>query len=146
MAVGFHAPSTVDEAVGLIAGDPGAMFLAGGQTLVAMMNTELVEPSAVISLDRIASLKGMERQADGLVRIGAMTTHTEIAGSDELTGAHVAVREAAAVIAHSAIRNLGTIGGAVSHGDPASDLPAALVAAGATMAVRPSPLCCVADG
>ncbi len=135
MGVELHKPETIDEAVRLKSEEPEAMFLAGGQTLIAMMNTELVEPPALISLDRISDLKGIERQPDGAIRIGAMTSHADIASSDLLIDAHAVIRGAAGVIAHPAIRNLGTIGGAVSHGDPNADYPAALVAADARFEV-----------
>lgn len=107
------------------------MFLAGGQTLVAMMNADLAEPSALISLDGIPELSGIERRPDGGIRIGAMVRHADVASSDELVNAHSVLRSAAKVIAHPAIRNLGTIGGAASLGDPNSDFPPALVAADA---------------
>ena len=135
MGVSLHSPKTIDEAVRLKSEDGEALFLAGGQTLIAMMNAELVEPPALISLDGIADLKGIERQPDGAIRIGAMTSHADIASSDQLVDAHAVVGGAAAVIAHPAIRNLGTIGGAVSHGDPNADYPAALVAADARFEV-----------
>ncbi|MDH3232729.1 MAG: xanthine dehydrogenase family protein subunit M [Alphaproteobacteria bacterium] len=136
MGVALHQPETVEDAVRLAGQEVDARFLAGGQTLVAMMNSELIEPAALISLDRIASLKGIRINGDGSVHIGAMTRHAQIAESKDLTGVHAIVRDAAQVIAHPAIRNLGTIGGAVSHGDPNADFPAALVAADATFQVR----------
>lgn len=135
MGVELHEPKTIDEAVRLKSEDTDALFLAGGQTLIAMMNTELVEPPALISLDRISDLKGIDRLPDGAIRIGAMTSHADLASSDQLIDAHAVVRGAAKVIAHPAIRNLGTIGGAVSHGDPNADYPAALVAVDARIEV-----------
>lgn len=131
MGVALHTPKTIDEAVRLKSEDPDAMFLAGGQTLVAMMNAELAEPPALISLDQVRDLKGIERDSDGTVRIGAMTSHSDVVSSERLVAAHAVVRGAARVIAHPEIRNLGTIGGAASHGDPNADYPAALVAADA---------------
>jgi len=135
MPVALHQPETVEEAVRLAGEEADARFLGGGQTLVAMMNAELIEPAALISLDRIAALKGIRKNGDGSVHIGAMTRHAQIAESEELSGVHAVVRDAARVIAHQAIRNLGTIGGAISHGDPNADFPAALVAADATFQV-----------
>ncbi|HUT51055.1 MAG TPA: xanthine dehydrogenase family protein subunit M [Alphaproteobacteria bacterium] len=135
MGISVHRPESAEEAVRLKGQDPDALFLAGGQTLVAMINAELVVPAALISLDRIANLGGIDTHADGAVRIGAMTRHAEIAASDRLIDGHAVIREAARVIAHPAIRNLGTIGGAVSHGDPNADYPAALVAADARVEV-----------
>ena len=136
MNVKLQSPSTIDEALRLKSKDPDSMFLAGGQTLVAMMNTDLVEPTALISLDGVSDLKSIERQSDGSVRIGAMVRHVEIESSDQLQNAHSVVSSAAKVIAHPAIRNLGTIGGAICHGDPNADFPAALVAAGALVEIK----------
>ncbi|MBT7952702.1 MAG: xanthine dehydrogenase family protein subunit M [Gammaproteobacteria bacterium] len=108
--------------------------LAGGATLVAMMNVGLVEPELLISLHKLDELKGM-RIDQNVIRIGAMTTHTAITDEDRLTGNASLVRSAAGQIAHSAVRNMGTIGGAISHADPSADFPAALTAANATIEV-----------
>jgi carbon-monoxide dehydrogenase medium subunit len=129
----FHEPTTLEEAAALLAADEDARPLAGGATLVAMMNAELVEPTALVSLRRIAALDGITASGDGTVTIGAMTTHHALANTDSLDGGQAIVRHAARVIGHPAIRNMGTIGGAVAHADPAADYPAALVAAGATI-------------
>jgi carbon-monoxide dehydrogenase medium subunit len=127
----YHEPTTIEEAATLLAADEDARPLAGGATLVAMMNAELVEPTALVSLRRIASLDGITTAGDGTVTIGAMTSHHAIAGTEALDGGQAVVRAAARVIGHPAIRNMGTIGGAIAHADPAADYPAALVAAGA---------------
>ncbi len=135
MDITLHKPSTLEDAVRLKAEDPDAMFLAGGQTLVAMMNADLAEPSALITLDGVPELKGIECNRDGEVRIGAMVRHGDVASSDQLVNAHMVLKSAAKVIAHPAIRNLGTIGGAASFGDPNSDFPPALVAADARFSI-----------
>lgn len=127
----YHEPATLAEAAALLAADEDARCLAGGATLVAMMNAELVEPSALVSLRRIAGLEGVSPADDGAVTIGAMTTHHALSRAESLDGGQAVVRHAAKVIAHPAIRNMGTIGGAIAHADPASDYPAALVAADA---------------
>ncbi len=129
----YHEPVTLEEAAALLAADEDARPLAGGATLVAMMNAELVEPTALVSLRRIAALDGIATAGDGTVTIGAMTTHHALANTEALDGGQVIVRRAARVIGHPAIRNMGTIGGAIAHADPAADYPAALVAAGATI-------------
>ena len=136
MGVSLHIPTTIEEALHLKSEDADSMFLAGGQTLVAMMNADLVEPTVLISLDGVSELKGIERLPDGSIRIGAMVKHVEIEASDQLQNAHTVVSSAAKVIAHPAIRNLGTIGGAVSHGDPNADFPAALVATEALVQIE----------
>ncbi len=129
----FHEPATIEEAAALLAADEDARPLAGGATLVAMMNAELVEPTALVSLRRIAALDGIAKAADGTVTIGAMTSHHAVANTETLDGGQAIVRHAARVIGHPAIRNMGTIGGAIAHADPSADYPAALVAANATV-------------
>ena len=129
----FYEPETLEEAAGLLAKDEDARPLAGGATLVAMMNAELLEPTSLVSLRRIASLNGISTSSDGTVTIGAMTTHHEVSNTKALDGGQAIVRHAARVIGHPAIRNMGTMGGSISHADPASDYPAALVAANATI-------------
>ena len=128
-------PGTVDDAVSLLAGHDGSRCIAGGQTLMAMLNAGLVEPSALVAVSAIPELRGITVLPDGAIRIGAAVSHRAVAGCDELTGANSVVREAARVIAHPAIRNFGTIGGALAHADPAADYPAAVVAAGAEIEV-----------
>jgi carbon-monoxide dehydrogenase medium subunit len=130
----FH-PTTVDEAVALLAADPDAKCLAGGATLVAMMNAELVEISSLVSLRDVAGLKGVARLPDDAVRIGAMTRHHDIARSDSFSAGQIFVREAASLIGHPAIRNMGTIGGSIAHADPAADFPTVLTAANAVIEI-----------
>ena len=131
----FHLPNTVEEAVGLLDAEPEARCLAGGATLVAMMNAGLVRPSGLISLRRVTGLHGISRSADGSVRIGSMTRHCETGRSEALSGGQAVVREAASVIASPAVRNMGTMGGAVAFADPAADYLPALVAADAEIEI-----------
>ncbi len=131
----FHEPETVENAVALLGSSDDARCLAGGATLVAMMNAELVAPPILVSLRRIKALKRFERRDDGSVVIGAMTTHQSVASSALLTGGQQVVRHAARTIGHPAIRNMGTMGGSICHGDSAADYPAALVAADATIRI-----------
>ncbi|MDE0063059.1 MAG: FAD binding domain-containing protein [Gammaproteobacteria bacterium] len=149
----YLEPESVPEAVAALAGDEDARCLAGGQTLMAMMNADLVMPSTLVGLRRIAGLHEVT-ETEGMLRIGAMVTHARLAGeerlegaravvtgsggggddvsiSGRLEGARAVVRDAARQIAHPAVRNRGTIGGALCHADPQADLPGALVAAGA---------------
>ncbi|HXV23140.1 MAG TPA: xanthine dehydrogenase family protein subunit M [Alphaproteobacteria bacterium] len=133
--IAFHLPDTIEEAVGLLVADPESRCLAGGATLVAMMNAGLMQPSGLISLRRVAALHGIERSADGWVRIGAMTRHCQTAASGLLEGGHRVVRHAASVIASPPVRNMGTIGGAVAFADPAADYLPALVAADAEIEI-----------
>ena len=128
----YVEPTSLSEALGFLAGDDEARCLAGGATLVAMLNADLVEPSTLIGLRRIDELAGITVTGDQL-RIGAMTTHAQVAVDDRLTGNAAVVRDAARQIAHPAIRNMGTIGGAICHADPNADFPGALVAANAVL-------------
>jgi carbon-monoxide dehydrogenase medium subunit len=127
----FFSPASVQEAVSLLNTVEDSQCLAGGQTLVAMMNSGLVSDGALVSLHAIAELRGIRKSGDGGYAIGAMTTHAEVARAEQLRGAHDVVKEAAGCIAHSPIRNRGTIGGSVCLADPSTDFPAALVVAGA---------------
>lgn len=130
----YVEPNTVEEVLTALASDPDARCLAGGATLVAMMNADLLEPSTLVGLRRVVELAGIAATADG-VRIGATTTHTAVAEAEQLTGAMAVVSSAAAQIAHPAIRNMGTIGGSICHADPAADFPAALLAADASVEI-----------
>lgn len=130
----LHAPATVDEAVQLLARN-GARCLAGGATLVAMMNAGIAEPEELVNLAGIDELAGIRVLPDGSVRIGAMTRHRETASEALLAGQLAAVREAAAAIANVPVRNMGTMGGSISHFDPAADYPPALVAVGARIEI-----------
>jgi aerobic carbon-monoxide dehydrogenase medium subunit len=130
-ASGLHLPATVEEAVTLLAADLDAKCVAGGATLVAMMNANLVEISDLISLRDVAGLKGITCLPDGSVRIGAMTRHHDIATSGAFSPGQMFVSEAASRIGHPAIRNMGTIGGSIAHADPAADFPTVLAAADA---------------
>ena len=129
----LHHPRTVDAAVTLVAKELDTRCLAGGATLVAMMNAELLAPGTLVSLRDVESLKGISRTPDGTVVIGAMANHVSLAETNDFdTGQRVGA-EAASVIGHPAIRNMGTIGGAIAHADSAADYPAALAAAEAVI-------------
>jgi len=124
-------PATLDAALAVLAEEPDARCLAGGATLVAMMNAGLAEPGVLVALDGIAELRGITVADDGRVRIGAMTRHRETAAEMRLAGGHAVVRQAASVIANAVVRNMGTMGGSIAFFDPAADYPPALVAADA---------------
>ena len=128
----YTEPVSLSEALEILSADDEARCLAGGATLVAMLNADLVEPSTLVGLRRIPELAGISLE-NGHIRIGAMTTHTQIAVDERLRGNAAVVRDAAGQIAHPAIRNMGTIGGAVCHADPNADFPGALIAANATL-------------
>jgi carbon-monoxide dehydrogenase medium subunit len=132
----YERASSVDEAVGLLGqhGDD-AKLLAGGHSLLPLMRLRLAAPAVLIDIGRLDDLSYV-RSGDGEVRIGALTRHHDLATSDE-------VREQVPLLAHVAgqigdpqVRHRGTIGGSVAHGDPASDIPAALLALRGTLVAR----------
>jgi len=126
----YHRASSVADAQRLLAANPGAKILAGGHSLLPTMKLRLAAPAAIVDIGRIAELKGIEIVDDGL-RIGAMTTHAEVAASPLLADACPVVSDAASRIGDPAVRNRGTIGGSVAHADPGADLPTVLAAVGA---------------
>ena len=131
----YYAPTSVADALALLDqhGDD-AKLLAGGHSLIPLLKFRLATPAALIDIGRLDELKGIS-VTDGRVRIGALTTHAELAASSELAERCPALGEAAGLIGDPAVRNRGTIGGNVAHADPASDLPTVLRALDATIAV-----------
>jgi carbon-monoxide dehydrogenase medium subunit len=118
----YVAPDSLDEALSALAADPDAKALAGGHSLIPMMRLRFAAPSLLVDLRRIPGLKGIQRE-NGTVRVGAMTTHHEV----DAAGLGLA-SAAAHTIADQQVRNRGTIGGTLAHGDRASDMPAVLMA------------------
>jgi carbon-monoxide dehydrogenase medium subunit len=131
----FHSPTDLAEALSLLASQADARPLAGGASLVAMMNARLVEPAALVSLARIPGLAGIADAGDGWLRVGAMTRHRETAGDMRLSGGRSVLRRAATRIANPVVRNMGTIGGSIALADPAADYPPALVCLGAEIEI-----------
>src|SRR5262245_9663501 len=131
-------PTSVGEAASLLAADDDGRCLAGGATLVAMMNARLVAPSRLVSLAGIDELRGIASAPEGGHRIGAMTRHAETAGDSRLSGSIAVIRKAAGQIANPVVRNMGTMGGSIAFADPAADYPPALVAAGAEIEIAGS--------
>lgn len=130
----YYRASSVADAHRLLASHPGAKLLAGGHSLVPLLKLRLAAPPAVVDIGRIPDLRGVTRQGSE-IRIGALTTHAELAASPDLRLAAPALAEAAAMIGDPTVRNRGTIGGNVAHADPASDLPTVLVALDARITV-----------
>jgi len=118
----YHAPSSLDEAVGLVSSLDNAKLLAGGQSLVAMMNFRFVIPDHVIDLNNVASLAGIS-VAGGKLRVGAMTRQRDLEFSDDIAKHCPLMREALAHVGHRQTRNRGTIGGSLAHADPSAELP-----------------------
>lgn len=123
----YYRAASVAEAGRLLKEHPGAKLLAGGHSLIPLLKLRLASPPALIDIGRIPELKGIS-SADGRLRIGALTTHADVAASTEVRTHAQALAEAAAQIGDPAVRNRGTVGGNVAHADPASDLPTVLCA------------------
>ena len=130
----YHRAGSVAEAVQLLSNNEGAKLLAGGHSLLPLMKLRLAAPAVLVDIGRIEALKGISASGGGIT-IGALTTHAEIAGSDLVQQHAPVLAEAAALVGDPAVRNRGTIGGSVSHADPASDQPTVLTALGATFNV-----------
>jgi carbon-monoxide dehydrogenase medium subunit len=131
----YHRAESVDHALRLLEANPAAKVLAGGHSLVPMLKLRLAQPEAVVDIGRLAELRGI-RQEGGSIRIGALTAHAEVARSPVLERHCPLVAEAAGKIADPQVRNFGTVGGNIAHADPASDLPAVLLAVGATIHLK----------
>jgi carbon-monoxide dehydrogenase medium subunit len=129
----YSAPATLNEAVALLAKDPDAKALAGGHSLLPVMKLRLASPSMLVDLRNVAELRGVSANGGGW-RIGAMTTHAQIASNANLKG-YQALIDATSIIGDAQVRNRGTIGGSLAHADPAADLPAVVVALNATLNV-----------
>jgi carbon-monoxide dehydrogenase medium subunit len=130
----YYRARSAAEAGQLLVAHPDAKLLAGGHSLIPILKLRLGTPPAVIDIGRIAELKGIT-VSGAVVRIGALTTHSEIASSSEVRQHAAGLAEAASQIGDPAVRNRGTIGGNIAHADPASDLPTILLALAATVHV-----------
>jgi aerobic carbon-monoxide dehydrogenase medium subunit len=135
--VGYARPSSVAEAIKLLEEDDGARVLAGGQTLINVMKARAGSPDALIDLNGLAELKGIELGSDGTLEIGSMTTYSEIMASSE-GRARPILGEVCAQIADVQVRNRGTIGGNICTNDPTNHLPPLLAALGARMTIAGS--------
>lgn len=132
----YAAPSTIEEAIALLTehGEE-AKVLAGGQSLVPMMNFRLARPQYVIDLNRLGGLDYITER-DGVLAVGTMTRQRRLERSDLVQQHYPLLAEATALIGHPAIRNRGTVGGSMAHADPAAELPAVLLAYGGSAMVQ----------
>ena len=135
-AFSYARATSVGNALELLAvyGD-GAKVLSGGQSLMPAMNLRLISPELLVDISDLAELRGIEL-VGGVLRIGALTRHVELLNSSEIAAQAPLLTEAIAHVAHPAIRNRGTLGGSLAHADPASELPACMLALNATVIVR----------
>src|ERR1035437_8261886 len=130
-----RATSVVNASELLVAHGDKAKVLSGGQSLMPAMNLRLISPELIIDIGEIAELRGIAVKGDVLT-IGALTRHVDLLRSPEIAAHAPLLAEAVSHIAHPAVRNRGTIGGSLAHADPASELPASMVALNATIIVR----------
>jgi carbon-monoxide dehydrogenase medium subunit len=135
-AFAYTRATSVDNALELLAvhGDK-ARVLSGGQSLIPAMNLRLVTPEMVVDIGALTELRGIAVRGETLV-IGALTRHADLLNSSDIVKCAPLLAAAVAHIAHPAIRNRGTIGGSLAQADPASELPACMLALGATIVVR----------
>ena len=132
--VRYARPATLEQALGVLAENPGARALAGGQTLLNVMKARAAAPDILVDLSKISGLKGIGLGADGTLELGAMMTYSEVIASAEARARPI-LGEVCAQIADVQVRNRGTVGGNVCSSDPTNHLPPLLVALGATFTV-----------
>lgn len=132
----YDDPETVEEALAILASEPDDAFvLAGGQTLIPMLNLRLARPGRLVDINRLAELDHIQER-DGRLCIGALTRQRAVERSPLVAAQTPLLAEAVAHIGHPAIRVRGTIGGSLAHADPAAELPVALVALDAVAHAR----------
>ena len=127
-----HAPTSIDEAVSLLAELEDAKVLAGGQSLVPVLNMRLAAPSHLVDINQVRELGRIEVDADR-VRVGAIVRHAELEHDERAHEAIPLLRQALQWVAHPAIRNRGTTVGSIVHADPSGEMPAVLALTGGTV-------------
>ncbi len=135
-AFAYARVTSVDRALELLAAHgEKAKVLSGGQSLMPAMNLRLIAPELVVDIGGLNELRGIVVRRD-VLRIGALTRHVDLLNSSEIAAHAPLLAEAVTHVAHPAIRNRGTLGGSLAHADPASELPACMLALDATIVVR----------
>jgi carbon-monoxide dehydrogenase medium subunit len=131
-AFDYARAESVDDAISMLGANEDAKLLAGGHSLLPAMKLRIARPSMLIDIGRLQDLSYVREHGGGLA-IGALTRHHDVATSEAIHSACPIVADAAAAIGDPQVRHMGTIGGAVAHGDPAGDMPTVLLALEATM-------------
>jgi carbon-monoxide dehydrogenase medium subunit len=130
-AFDYHAPTSIGEATALLARlGEDAKVLSGGQSLIPLMKLRLASPAHIVDINGIPGLSGI-READGFLRMGALTRESELEESELIRTRYPLLHDTSKVIADPVVRNLATVGGNLAHGDPANDHPATMLALGA---------------
>jgi carbon-monoxide dehydrogenase medium subunit len=131
----YYAPRTLDEALRILADvGPGGRVLAGGQSLMPMLNFRIVNPDVLVDINRIENLNGLVAGADTLT-VGALVRHNDLLHSAQVREGWPLLAEATTQVAHPAIRNRGTVCGSISHNDPAAEHPSVLVTLDGTVVI-----------
>jgi carbon-monoxide dehydrogenase medium subunit len=131
----YHRPTSVSEAVQLLAANSDAKALAGGHSLIPAMNLRLSQPGALVDIGRLDELKTITVGSGGLM-IGALCTHAQIAASPDVQKHNPALAAACGQVGDPQVRNWGTLGGNLAHADPASDPPTVVLASGGTIHIQ----------
>ncbi len=132
----YHDPTSVEEAVELLAGyGPAGKVLAGGQSLVPLLNLRLARPDALVDINRVDELDYLVEEA-GWLRVGARVRQRQVERAPQVSRAVPLLAEAVRFVGHPQIRNRGTVCGSLAHADPAAELPAVAVAVGAHLVAR----------
>ncbi len=134
-AFDYERAESIDGAIASLSADPEAKLLAGGHSLLPQMRLRFVRPSKLVDIGRLRDLSYIREDGDA-VAIGALSRHHDVAGSDALHDLCPIVSYAAGLIGDPQVRHVGTIGGSVVHGDPASDMPSVLMALDAEFVAR----------
>jgi carbon-monoxide dehydrogenase medium subunit len=131
----YVSPSSLSEAIDVLkTRGEGAKVIAGGQSLIPLLKLRLAAPTLLVDINRIPGLEYI-RESDGFLRLGALTRMADVEASGLLRMKYPIIHDASKVIADPLVRNLGTVGGNVSHGDPSNDLPAVMLALDAELSV-----------
>jgi CO/xanthine dehydrogenase FAD-binding subunit len=133
----YHAPATVEEACALLHSLGDAKVLAGGQSLMPLLNFRLARPAHLIDINRVGGLDRIYER-DGGVAVQALARHADVEDSDLVARVCPLLRDAVRLVAHRVIRNRGTVCGSIAHSDPASELPAVLLVLGGHVVARSS--------
>jgi CO/xanthine dehydrogenase FAD-binding subunit len=131
----YAAPDSVAEAIEILSNDPGAMILAGGQSLLPAMNFRLASPTQLVDIRNVAGLSELTVEGD-LITVGAMVRHRDIELDEHVYAANPLIREAMRFVAHAPIRNRGTLVGSLCHADAAAEMPLILVLTGGSVAAQ----------
>jgi CO/xanthine dehydrogenase FAD-binding subunit len=129
---GYKAPLTLEEAISILASDTDAVVLAGGQTLLPAMNFRAANPSLLVDIQHVGGLRGIEVGDRGIV-VKAMTRHRELELNADVLRVNPLIAEAMQHVAHSPIRNRGTVVGSLCHADPSAEMPLVLVLLGGSV-------------